>query len=121
MAVPGTQRTSPKAGVVMTEQSIRLSRNENGNRGWFRRAGTLVATGGIVLGSLVLTASGASAESNKPIKESTIKSECKSAGGTYGSKTVEGTNFSACHYKDNEGNGFSDFYLNGSYYSTRPW
>jgi hypothetical protein len=34
---------------------------------------------------------------------------------------TEGTRFSACPYTDNEGDGFSDFYVDGSYYSTRPW
>ena len=94
--------------------------SDSGNRSWFRRAGTVVAAGAISLGGLALTAPGASAEPVKPIKESTIRSECKAAGGSYQTKTVEGTRFSACHYKDNEGNGYSDFYVDGGYYSTRP-
>ena len=28
--------------------------------------------------------------------------------------------FSTCDYKDNEGNGYRDYYANGEYYSTRP-
>jgi hypothetical protein len=103
----------------MTEQPATPTAGDN--RGWFRRTLTIIAGSGVILGALVLNAPVASAEPVKPIKESTIKSECKAAGGTYGTKTVEGTRFSACHYKDNEGNGFSDFYLNGGYYSTRPW
>ena len=55
-----------------------------------------------------------------PIKESTIKSECKSAGGKYGTTTKEGTRFSSCRYKDNEGNGYVDFYYDGEYYATNP-
>jgi hypothetical protein len=63
------------------------------------------ATGGLVVGALVLAAPAANAA---PIKESTIKSECKDAGGTYGTTIKEGTRFSTCSYKDNEGNGYVD-------------
>ncbi|HKP41098.1 hypothetical protein [Mycobacterium sp.] len=54
------------------------------------------------------------------IPEKTIKSECSSAGGTYTSVVKGGTRFSTCDYKDNEGNGYRDYYADGSYYSTRP-
>ena len=90
------------------------------NRGWFRRTLTIIGGTGAVLGALALGAPAAHAEPIKPIKESTIKSECKAAGGSYSTKTVEGTRFSACRYKDNEGNGFDDYYVDGGYYSTRP-
>jgi hypothetical protein len=54
------------------------------------------------------------------ISEKTIKSECSSAGGTYSSVVKGGTRFSTCDYKDNEGNGYRDYYADGSYYSTHP-
>ena len=55
-----------------------------------------------------------------PIKESTIKSECKSAGGSYSTINKQGTRFSTCRYKDNEGNGYVDYYADGEYYTTHP-
>ncbi|MFG1932794.1 hypothetical protein ACGFK1_19440 [Mycobacterium sp. NPDC048908] len=82
------------------------------------RLGALTAAAAIALGALVsATAPIANAEK---INEKTIKSECKSAGGTYTSVVKQGTRFSTCDYKDNEGNGFRDYYADGSYYSTRP-
>ena len=102
----------------MTEQPATPTVGDN--RGWFRRTLTIIAGSGIVLGTLTLGAPAAHAEPDKPIKESTIKSECKSAGGTYVSGVKQGTRFSACHYKDNEGNGNSDWYVDGSYISTTP-
>jgi hypothetical protein len=90
------------------------------NRSWFHRALAVTAGGGIVVGALVLGAPTASAEPDRPIKESTIKSECRAAGGTYSTSTVEGTRFTGCRYKDNEGNPYTDYYVDGKYYSTRP-
>jgi hypothetical protein len=82
------------------------------------RLGALTAAAAIAVGALVsATAPIANAEK---ISEKTIKSECASAGGTYTSVVKGGTRFSTCDYKDNEGNGFRDYYNNGSYYSTRP-
>jgi spore coat protein U-like protein len=82
------------------------------------RLGALTAAGAIAFGALVsATAPIANAEK---ISEKTIKSECSSAGGTYTSIVKGGTRFSTCDYRDNEGNGFRDYYADGSYYSTRP-
>ena len=82
------------------------------------RLGALTAATAIAFGALIsATAPIANAEK---INEKTIKSECSSAGGTYTSVVKGGTRFSTCDYKDNEGNGFRDYYANGSYYSTRP-
>jgi len=84
----------------------------------FSRLGAMTAAAAIALGALVsATAPIANAEK---ISEKTIKSECKSAGGTYTSVVKGGTRFSTCDYKDNEGNGFRDYYADGGYYSTRP-
>jgi hypothetical protein len=84
---------------------------------WRARLGAVATTAGIAVGALVLTAPFANAE---PIKESTIKSECKSAGGTYGTVVKQGTRFSSCRYKDIGGDGYVDYYADGEYYSTRP-
>lgn len=92
----------------------------NDNRGWFRRALTIIAGSGIVLGALALSAPAASAEDEKPVKESTIRSECKAAGGEYTTGTVEGTVFSACRYKSIKGKLYTDFYSDGLYYGTSP-
>lgn len=82
------------------------------------RLGTLTAAGAIALGALVsATAPIANAEK---INEKTIKSECSSAGGSYTTTVKQGMRFSTCDYKDNEGNGYRDYYANGEYYSTRP-
>jgi hypothetical protein len=82
------------------------------------RLGALTAAAAIALGALIsATAPIANAEK---ISEKTIKSECGSAGGTYTSMVKGGTRFSTCDYKDNEGNGYRDYYADGSYYSTRP-
>ena len=84
----------------------------------FSRVGAASTAAALALGALIsVTAPVANAEK---INEKTIKSECKSAGGTYTSVVKGGTRFSTCDYKDNEGNGFRDYYADGSYYSTRP-
>jgi hypothetical protein len=82
------------------------------------RVGALSAAAAIAFG-VVVTATAPVASAEK-ISEKTIKSECKSAGGSYTSVVKGGTRFSTCDYKDNEGNGFRDYYADGSYYSTRP-
>jgi hypothetical protein len=82
------------------------------------RVGALSAATAIALGAL-LSATAPIANAEK-ISEKTIKSECSSAGGSYTSVVKGGTRFSTCDYKDNEGNGFRDYYADGSYYSTRP-
>jgi len=58
------------------------------------------------------------------LSEKTIKSECKDAGGTYttvvkGNPNVKGSQrFSTCSYNDNEGNAYTDYYVDGTYSST---
>jgi len=82
------------------------------------RLGALTAATAIAFGALIsATAPIANAEK---ISEKTIKSECSSAGGSYSTVVKGGTRFSTCDYKDNEGNGYRDYYADGSYYSTRP-
>jgi hypothetical protein len=82
------------------------------------RLGALSAAAAIAVGA-VITAAAPIANAEK-ISEKTIKSECKSAGGTYGTVVKQGTRFSTCDYKDNEGNGYRDYYADGEYYSTHP-
>lgn len=81
------------------------------------RPGSIIAAAAIAVGAMTLTATAANAT---PISEGTIKSECKSAGGTYVSTNRGGTRFSACHYKDIKGNKNADFYADGEYYGTTP-
>lgn len=76
-----------------------------------------VASGFIALGAFLATASAAEAQ---PIKESTIKSECKDAGGTYSTSVKGGTRFSTCSYRDISGDLNVDYYANGEYYSSWP-
>ena len=72
-------------------------------------------------GVVLAAAMGGAAQADAaPIKESTIKSECKSAGGSYSTINKQGTRFSTCRYKDNEGNGYVDYYADGEYYTTHP-
>lgn len=83
------------------------------------RFATMLAATGLALGALTLSAPAASAEPQKPIKESTIKSECKSAGGTYSIENVgQGQKHSSCRYKDIDGKVHVDDYLGGHYYGT---
>ena len=82
------------------------------------RLGALSAAAAIAVGA-VITAAAPIANAEK-ISEKTIKSECSSAGGSYSTVVKGGTRFSTCDYKDNEGNGYRDYYADGSYYSTRP-
>jgi hypothetical protein len=82
------------------------------------RLGALSAAAAIAFGA-VITATAPIASAEK-IPEKTIKSECASAGGTYSTTVKQGTRFSTCDYKDNEGNGYRDYYADGGYYSTRP-
>ena len=78
------------------------------------------ASAAIAIAFAALISATAPIANAEKISEKTIKSECKSAGGTYSTVVKEGTRFSTCDYKDNEGNGFRDYYADGSYYSTRP-
>jgi hypothetical protein len=58
--------------------------------------------------------------SARPISENTIKRECKAANGSYSTSMVEGTRFSACAYRDIDGDLYTDYYVDGDYYSTKP-
>jgi hypothetical protein len=54
------------------------------------------------------------------ISENTIKRECRAANGSYSTKVVEGTRFSACAYRDIYGDVYTDFYVDGDYDHTKP-
>ena len=82
------------------------------------RFSALTAASAVAFGA-VISATAPIANAEK-INEKTIKSECSSAGGSYSTTVKGGTRFSTCDYKDNEGNGYRDYYNNGEYYSTRP-
>lgn len=82
---------------------------------WRTRLATVVATGGLAVAALVFTAPVANAA---PIKESTIKSECKAAGGTYASSLSNGQRRSLCLYTDVDGDRHDDHYVNGHYIGT---
>ena len=75
----------------------------------------IVAASGLIVAALVLTAPVANAT---PIKESTIKSECKAAGGTYASALSNGQRRSLCLYTDVDGDRHDDHYVNGHYTGT---
>ena len=76
------------------------------------------ATAALVAGGAIVFSDGVAQAA--PIKESTIKSECADAGGTYSTVVKGSFRYSTCSYQDIDGNGYTDYYLNGSYYSTRP-
>jgi hypothetical protein len=78
---------------------------------------SLLMTGAITAGLLALVAPTASAE---PISETTIKSECSSAHGSYSTAVKGGVRFSACAYADVEGDVYIDYYANGEYQGTKP-
>ena len=71
----------------------------------------------------MVTVAGAPA-SALPISEYTIRRECRLAKGVYQTQVVIGnqqtSRFSACTYRDINGDLYTDYYLNGDYYSTRP-
>jgi hypothetical protein len=67
----------------------------------------------------MVTVAGAPASAMR-ISENTIKRECRAANGSYSTSVVEGTRFSACAYRDIYGDVYTDYYLNGDYYSTLP-
>lgn len=83
------------------------------------RTTSLAVAAAAVLGALITTI--APVAHAEKLSENTIKSECASAGGTYTTTSKGGTRFSTCTYKDNEGNKFRDYYMDGGYYSTRPF
>jgi hypothetical protein len=80
------------------------------------RLATLLAAAAVALGAMLATATAANAE---PISESTIKSECKAAGGTYTMKKGAGR-WSQCKYKDSNGDTYVDDFLGGTYMGTNP-
>jgi hypothetical protein len=61
-----------------------------------------------------------------PISENTIRRECRLAKGvyetqvTYSNITKQTTRFSTCTYRDINGDQYTDYYVNGDYYSTQP-
>lgn len=78
-------------------------------------AGSALAVG-LALGSAAV----ADAE---PISENTIKSECKAAGGTYGTTAPSGpkgrgSRFSTCTFKDINGETSTDNYYDGHWTGT---
>jgi hypothetical protein len=79
----------------------------------------LGATAAIAVATTMITTSPAAHA--EPIGEKTIKSECKSAGGTYKTKmNTVGTRVSQCTYKDIDGDTWTDVYGNGEYVGTDP-
>lgn len=77
------------------------------------RLGLLLAAG--AAGVTLLTAPAALA-----LSESTIKSECAAANGTYTTTVSNGSRFSKCCYKDISGKKWCDVYLDGVYEGTDP-
>jgi hypothetical protein len=69
----------------------------------------------VAAGAMTLPVTAAQAA---PIKESTIKSECRSSGGTYSTASHYGIRFSSCTYKDSDGDNYRDHYINGNYNGT---
>ncbi|MDT5016005.1 MAG: hypothetical protein QOD39_2165, partial [Mycobacterium sp.] len=55
------------------------------------------------------------------IPEKTIKSDCKSAHGTYHSGTANGHTYSSCTFKDTDGDTFTDTYVDGTYTGQDPY
>jgi hypothetical protein len=70
----------------------------------------------VALAGTMLTAPAAYA-----LTEQQIADECKTAGGTYTTSIApDGSQDSACCYKDIKGNKYCDYYLNGKYLGTGP-
>jgi hypothetical protein len=83
------------------------------------RPAPIIAAGAIAIGAMMTVI--APAAHAEPIGEKTIKSECKSAGGTYRTKmNTVGTRVSQCTYKDIDGDTWTDTFANGEYYGTDP-
>jgi hypothetical protein len=78
---------------------------------------SFVAAGAIAFG--VLSAVMAPAAQAQPISETTIKSECKQAGGTYSTANAGADmRWSGCTYKAADGTTYTDNYANGNYTGT---
>ena len=85
-----------------------------------RRLTRYFAGAALALGLAIGSAAVANAQ---PISESTIKSECKAAGGTYGTKPPTkkgGSRLSSCTFKDINGDTYTDEYYDGDWIGTRP-
>jgi hypothetical protein len=76
-------------------------------------AARLAAVGAISAGAMMLTAPAGNA-----IPESTIQSECDSAGGTYTQVIVDGKSYSRCCYRGIDGVKLCDHYVDGTYTNT---
>jgi hypothetical protein len=78
------------------------------------RIWTIVTAGAIALG-VALTVNAPAAHAER-ISESTIKSECRAAGGTYATTVIKGIGerHSSCTYKDEDGNKWTDVYTTAS-------
>ena len=66
---------------------------------------------------MLATATSANAE---PISETTIKSECKAAGGKYSTNGKGAGRWSQCKYKDANGDTYVDDFIGGNYTGTNP-
>jgi hypothetical protein len=55
------------------------------------------------------------------IPEKTIKSDCKSANGTYLSGSLNGHTYSSCTFKDIDGDTYTDTYVDGTYTGQDPY
>lgn len=71
--------------------------------------------GAVAVGALTLGSPAANA-----IPESTIKSECQNAGGSYVTRVAGGIRYSSCCYKDINGLEHCDYYKDGVYQYTWP-
>lgn len=82
-----------------------------------RRTLTAIAIATAAAGVLAIGSPPAGAQ---PISQSTIRSECKAAGGTYSSFLLSDNQnrISFCRYKDIHGNKYTDGYTNGEYTGT---
>jgi hypothetical protein len=85
------------------------------------RLGLILAAGAL---SAMMSVAAPFAHADKAA-EHKIKSQCSEAGGTYttvvkSNPNVKGSQrFSTCAYNDNEGNPYTDYYADGTYYGTR--
>jgi hypothetical protein len=79
------------------------------------------SAGAIAIGAMMTVI--APAGHAEPIGEKTIKSACKSAGGTYQTSAQTGPHgrilrSTSCTYKDIDGDTWTDYYANGEYLGT---
>lgn len=77
----------------------------------------------VLVGAAIAVAAlfGATAQAGaEPIEESTIKSECTSAGGAYTTVGKGKNRLSSCTYTDIDGDKWVDDYVGGNYTGTNP-